>query len=69
MSDNEMQARLRELARTPTLLVACDYDGTLAPLVDDPERAHPHRESIAALHLQTRLVAYQDDLDVELLSR
>lgn len=41
--------RLKEIARTPTLLVACDYDGTLAPLVDDPEQAHPHRESVAAL--------------------
>jgi len=30
---------LRELARTPRLLVALDFDGTLAPEVDDPEHA------------------------------
>lgn len=40
---------LRVIARTPSLLVACDYDGTLAPIVDNPSDAHPHRESVAAL--------------------
>lgn len=30
---------VRELARVPTLLVALDFDGTLAPEVDDPEQA------------------------------
>ncbi len=30
-------------------MVACDYDGTLAPLVDDPMKAHPNRDSVAAL--------------------
>ncbi|MDM4762663.1 trehalose-phosphatase [Galbitalea sp. SE-J8] len=30
---------LRELARTRRLLVALDFDGTLAPEVDDPEQA------------------------------
>ena len=29
---------LRELARTKKLLVALDFDGTLAPEVDDPEQ-------------------------------
>ena len=29
------------IARVPQLLVACDYDGTLAPIVDDPGRRHP----------------------------
>ena len=28
---------LTDLARTERLLVALDFDGTLAPLVDDPE--------------------------------
>jgi trehalose 6-phosphate phosphatase len=42
-------AHLQEIARTPTLLVACDYDGTLSPIVNDPELAFPHRESVAAL--------------------
>jgi trehalose 6-phosphate phosphatase len=30
---------LREIARTKQLLVALDFDGTLAPTVDDPEKA------------------------------
>lgn len=30
---------LRELARTRRLLVALDFDGTLAPEVDSPEQA------------------------------
>ena len=32
---------LRRAADAPTLVVACDYDGTLAPFVDDPTRAVP----------------------------
>lgn len=32
-------ARLRELSRTPRLLVALDFDGTLAPEVDVPDDA------------------------------
>lgn len=35
--------------RAPVLLIACDYDGTLAPIVDDPARAHPLRPAIAGL--------------------
>src|SRR5688572_21572122 len=37
------------LARTPTLLVACDYDGTLSPIVDDPSKAAPLPEAVAAI--------------------
>ena len=37
------------LARVPQLLVACDYDGTLAPIVEDPARATPLPESVAAV--------------------
>ncbi|MGV8969982.1 MAG: trehalose-phosphatase [Microbacteriaceae bacterium] len=40
---------LREIARTPQLLVALDFDGTLAPEVDDPERARALPESRAAV--------------------
>jgi trehalose 6-phosphate phosphatase len=36
-------------ARTPRLLVACDYDGTLAPIVADPWSARPLPEAVAAL--------------------
>jgi len=40
---------LRELARTPRLLVALDFDGTLAPEVDDPERARALPEARTAV--------------------
>jgi trehalose 6-phosphate phosphatase len=39
---------LRELARVPRLLVALDFDGTLAPEVDDPETSRALPESYAA---------------------
>ncbi|MFM9134403.1 MAG: trehalose-6-phosphate synthase, partial [bacterium] len=37
------------LATTPHLLVCCDYDGTLAPIVEDPTQARPLEESVVAL--------------------
>ena len=40
---------LRELARTRKLLVALDFDGTLAPEVDDPELARAIPEARAAV--------------------
>ena len=40
---------LRELARTPRLLVALDFDGTLAPEVDDPNRARALPEAREAV--------------------
>ncbi len=40
---------LRELARTKRLLVALDFDGTLAPEVDEPEKARALPESRAAV--------------------
>ncbi len=33
----------------PRLLVASDYDGTIAPIVSDPTKAYPHGESVRAL--------------------
>jgi trehalose-phosphatase len=47
--DQELRAAIGRLARVPQLLVACDYDGTLAPLVDDPTAARPLPESVAAI--------------------
>ncbi len=44
-----LEARMAHLARAPQLLVACDYDGTVAPLVDDPMAAHPYRETVVAM--------------------
>ncbi|GII24559.1 trehalose-phosphatase [Planosporangium mesophilum] len=47
--DAELRAACARVARVPTLLVACDYDGTLAPIVEDPTRAVPLPEAVAAL--------------------
>jgi trehalose 6-phosphate phosphatase len=44
-----MRAAVTQLARIPHLLVACDYDGTLAPIVEDPSAAAPLPEAVAAL--------------------
>jgi trehalose-phosphatase len=40
---------IEEIARTPNLLVALDFDGTLAPTVDDPERARATPEARSAV--------------------
>lgn len=47
--DAELRAAVGRVARVPQLLVACDYDGTLAPIVDDPTRAEPLPEAVAAI--------------------
>jgi len=44
-----LETRLDEIARTPLLLVATDFDGTLAPIVSDPAVAEADREAIVAL--------------------
>jgi trehalose 6-phosphate phosphatase len=45
----ELVGSLRELARVPRLLVALDFDGTLAPEVDDPEQARAIPEARSAV--------------------
>ncbi|NLD85116.1 MAG: trehalose-phosphatase [Actinomycetales bacterium] len=45
----ELAEDLRRAAATPNLVVACDYDGTLAPFADDPMSAHPAPGAIATL--------------------
>jgi len=47
--DAELRAALAGIARVPQLLIGCDYDGTLAPLVDDPSAAGPLPEAVAAV--------------------
>ncbi len=52
MTDNRMddlETSLDEIARAPLLLVASDYDGTIAPIVSDPSQAEANRESLVAL--------------------
>ncbi|CAN5157356.1 hypothetical protein BH20ACT5_BH20ACT5_00890 [soil metagenome] len=50
-----LAAALTRLAGLPRLLVACDYDGTLAPLVSDPAGAYPVPQAIDALGGLARL--------------
>lgn len=45
----DLGEKIRHLARVPTLLVASDYDGTIAPLVDDPMDAVANRDAAAAM--------------------
>ena len=46
---------LRELARTKKLLVALDFDGTLAPEVDDPQQARALPEAQEAVLRLSRM--------------
>ncbi len=45
----DLVGALREIARVTRLLVALDFDGTLAPEVDDPEQARAIPEARAAV--------------------
>ncbi|MQA62565.1 MAG: trehalose-phosphatase [Actinophytocola sp.] len=45
----ELRRAIMHIARTPRLLVACDYDGTLSPIVENPDTARPLPESVGAL--------------------
>ena len=60
----ELAERIRQVARVPNLMVACDYDGTIAPLVDDPSQATPIRDAVAAM----RSLAEQANTHVTVVS-
>jgi len=47
--DAGLRSAVARIARVPRLLVACDYDGTLAPLVDYPAYATPMPGAAAAI--------------------
>ncbi|MEO0513279.1 MAG: trehalose-phosphatase [Planctomycetota bacterium] len=49
MLSESLVEKVRQFARQPVLLVGSDYDGTLSPIVEDPEHAVPDRESLVAL--------------------
>lgn len=49
MLDAGLQRALTEAATTPRLLIASDFDGTLAPIVSNPADARPLPEAAAAL--------------------
>ncbi|MEO9222504.1 MAG: trehalose-phosphatase [Mycobacteriaceae bacterium] len=44
--DEDLRHALITAAATPRLLVTSDYDGTLAPLVNDPSAAIPHPDVV-----------------------
>ena len=46
----ELDRAIAHVVRAPRLLVACDYDGTLARIVDRPEVAAPVTAAVDALH-------------------
>lgn len=51
----DLEERLNRLAQVPRLVVATDYDGTLAPIVTDPAKARPLREGMVALRALSEL--------------
>jgi len=50
MAVSELRTALHQLAKVPRLLVALDFDGVLAPIVDVPSAARPLPEAKAALN-------------------
>jgi trehalose-phosphatase len=51
----ELRQALLNAARQPRLLLASDYDGTLAPIVADPDKAKPLPEAVRALRALAEL--------------
>jgi trehalose 6-phosphate phosphatase len=47
--DPALRTRLDAISRTPILLIASDFDGTLSPIVADPPLATPERRCMDAL--------------------
>jgi trehalose 6-phosphate phosphatase len=45
----ELRGAIERLARTPVLLIASDFDGTLSPIVEDPAAARPLPEVVDVL--------------------
>jgi trehalose 6-phosphate phosphatase len=54
---SDLHAALTELASVPTLLIALDFDGVLAPLVHDPKTSRPLPGSAAAVRALAGLPA------------
>lgn len=49
MIDVKLVEALQRVAHNRRLLVACDYDGTLSPIVDDPSAAVAYAPAVTAL--------------------
>jgi len=52
---DDVIASISQISETERLLVASDFDGTLAPIVDDPATARPLPESMEALETLTAI--------------
>jgi len=52
---SDLENRLTQVVRQPVLLVASDYDGTVAPIVNDPAAAEANREALVALRMLAEL--------------
>lgn len=46
---DELFRRLFQVSRSPSLLIATDYDGTIAPIVANPAEAYPLESSVDSL--------------------
>ncbi|WP_205849982.1 bifunctional alpha,alpha-trehalose-phosphate synthase (UDP-forming)/trehalose-phosphatase [Nakamurella flava] len=55
----DVLAALTQVSETPHLLVASDFDGTLAPIVDDPAAARALPEAVEALLALTEIPGTQ----------
>ena len=62
--DAALRRALAEAARAARLLVACDYDGTLAPVTADPRCVLPSPQAVGAL----RSLACQPDTTAAVIS-
>ncbi|HSK59822.1 MAG TPA: hypothetical protein VK935_12315 [Actinomycetospora sp.] len=56
-ADDELWSALDKVAETPTLLVACAFDGALAPDEGDPAQARAEQQSSEALNVLMALPA------------
>ena len=57
MISSQLHDALRTIARVPHVLIGCDYDGTLAPITEDPAQALPLPEAVAGVRALAALSA------------
>lgn len=51
----DLDAHIASVSHAACLLVACDFDGTLAPIAPSPSQAKPRASAVAALHALSRI--------------
>lgn len=52
---NPVVQRIQEAATAPVLFVACDFDGTLAPIVSDPDLARADPQALESLRALAKM--------------